>query len=154
MATKKVQKRGASRKAEGGEVWDLVKVGQEQTAAARALLRLLDLPGLPAFVSENLYTILNHAAKVQGVAIGSDAPCGYSVKARADLFAVTTGFQSGLRFEPSRDFAELLSAVLTHPDCPVELYNAVGDLNCMQPASWDTPEHIRLALGHVTKGGA
>jgi hypothetical protein len=44
------------------------------------------------------------------------------------------------------DFAEMLSAVLRHPDCPVELYNAVADLDCMTPPRWDTPENIREAL--------
>ena len=50
MTTKKVRKRGAGRKAEGdepGEVLDLIRVGREQATAASAVLRLLDLPGLP-----------------------------------------------------------------------------------------------------------
>lgn len=144
--TKKRKAQGAE-EGNGGEVWDLVKVGQEQAAAARALLRVLDLPGLPDFISENVFNILSHAAAVNGVGIGSDDPeGGYSAKALANLFAVSTGCQPGLIFEPRRDFAELLSATLRHPECPVEIYNAVGECDCLTPDRWDTPEHIRVAL--------
>lgn len=162
MTTKRKTRRAED--SNGGEVWDLAKVSQEQATAARALLRVLDLPGLPAFISENVFSILSHAARVNGVGIGSEDPeGGYSAKALADLFGVTTGCEPGLIFEPRRDFAELLSAVLTHPDCPVEIYNAVGDCDCMTPDRWDTPEHIRLALAQnkpartthaAKKGGA
>jgi hypothetical protein len=133
----------------------LAKVANEQEAAARATLRLLDLPGLPPFVSEALYTILSHAAKVKGVAIGSDAACGYSVKALATLYAVTSGFQRGLTFEPARDpsadLAALISAVLTHPDTPTRIYDKLTDaLVEMHDATdvYDDPRAVRALLDY------
>jgi hypothetical protein len=138
-----------------GEVWDLAKVAENQRAAARATLRLLDMPGLPPFVSEAVYVILDHAAKVKDVALADDSPAGYSVKALANLYALTSGFQRGLSFEPTPeptpepDLAALISAVLNHPDTPSRIYNglseAVGEYT-VRDAVQNCAEVIRIAL--------
>ena len=54
------------------------------------------------------------------------------------------------------DLAELLSAVLRHPDMPADLHTYIGDWLVSQPQeSIDSPEYIRLALAHASgKGGA
>jgi hypothetical protein len=127
-----------------GEVWDLAKVADEQAAAARATLRLLDLPGLPPFVSEALCMILDHAAMRKGVNLLADPKRGYPVKALADLFAVTSGFQHGLSFEPERDLAGHISAVMKHAETPTELFNAIGEVltDMSNHIDYHTPEMI------------
>jgi hypothetical protein len=156
MTAKKVQKpRARGKAAEGAsDVLDLVQVRKEQEQAARGLFRLLDMPGLPPFVSEALYTILNHAARVKGADIGSDAADGYSIKAVTDLFAVTSGFQRGLTFEPSPDVAELISRVVKHPDLGAELRRAFGGVvteELMSGVDTDSPGVIRALLAEYEK---
>lgn len=138
----------------GGEVWDLVKVAQEQEKAARAFLRLIDLPGLPGVLSDNLYNMLSHAAKVCDVPIGSENPHGgYCAKQVAVLFAVLKLQRGGLTFEPARDpsadLAALISAVLNHPDTPTPIHNklseAVGEYVVRDEVA-HAPEVLRVAL--------
>jgi hypothetical protein len=153
MTTKRKPQRAEAGKA-GETVYDLAEVEQRQTAAASATLRLLDLPGLPAFVSEALYMILNHAAKVRGVSIGADTAAGYSVKALADLFAVTTGFQPDLTFEPAADVAELISRVVKHPDLSAKMryeFGCVVTEELMNGVDTDSPGVIRALLAEYEK---
>ena len=41
-----------------------------------------------------------------------------------------------------RGLAELISAVLRHPDCPVPLYNKLVDQLCEYSADVTSPEHV------------
>lgn len=138
------------KRAEAGEmICDLTLVDEEQAEAVRAILRLIELPGLPDFLQAAVMTAINHASKTEGVMTWFEvAPGGggYSATKLADLFAVTVGTRPDLALEPTRDFAALLSAALTHPDCPSDVYNAVGDA-LPAPERWDTPEAIRYTLG-------
>jgi hypothetical protein len=44
--------------------------------------------------------------------------------------------------------AELLSAVLRHPDIPMGLYNAIGEEIADRNIDCDAPEYIALALAN------
>ena len=59
----------------------------------------------------------------------------------------TTGTQHG-------DLAELLSAVLRHPDMPTDLHTYIGDWLVSQPQERiDSPDYIRCALRNAKEGG-
>jgi hypothetical protein len=152
MTTKKTRGAGTINE---GEVWDLAKVGKEKEAAARATLRLAEMPGTPGFLCDNLFSMLSHAAKVCDVPIGSEDPHGgYSVKQLAALFAVSELQRGGLTFEPERDLAALISGVMKHPDTPTELFNAIGEVLTDMAGSIDyhSPEMVGRTLAAAKKG--
>jgi hypothetical protein len=62
---------------------------------------------------------------------------------------VTSPTTFKLEFEQKRDLPELISAVLRHPDTPVNLYNAIGDAITEWQMDDTDPTYIRLALGKL-----
>jgi hypothetical protein len=144
-------------RAEAGEtICDLIRIDEEQATAARAVIALFDLPGLPDFISEALYMILGTAARLRniGIATGEGDEAGFDVKALADLFTVTTGFQRDLTFEPAADVAELISRVVKHPDLSTKMryeFGCVVTEELMNGVDTDSPGVIRALLAEYEK---
>lgn len=148
------KKQATTKKPARSTFLDLTEVEREQNEAVRALVKLLDMSGLPDFIVSGVCMMLAHAATAKGVDITTETGT-YNHKSLGVLFAVTSGYPSGLEFEPKRDLASLISGVMNHPDTPVDLYNAMGD--AIPAPDADTAEYIRLALlKHAAerKGGA
>lgn len=134
-------------RAEAGDTIYDTRIGDERaTQAARSVARLLAQPGLPHFLYDAVMLALSTAAERKGIKIASDEATGFDLRALADLFAVAGGAHHGIEFEPKKDLAELLSAVLNHPDTPTDLYNAIGDEIAAMDFDCDAPEYIRLSL--------
>jgi hypothetical protein len=136
----------------GGEICDTRRADDDTCDAARLAKRLLAHRGTPRFITDALMLALTTAAAQAGAKIHDAAAADLDTRALADLFTIKAGTRHGVELEPKKDLAEMLSAVLTHPDCPTELYNAVGDCDFTTPARWDTPEHLRLALADFKEG--
>jgi hypothetical protein len=137
----------------GSSVLDLTRIDKEQLTAARAVVRLLALPGLPVWLGENIDHMLRVASADKRININRAEDDATPAPANlADLFAVVPA-RDHYKFERGRDFAELLVAAVKHPDCPAEIYNAVAECDCIAVRCWDTPEFIRLALGSGLTAG-
>jgi hypothetical protein len=140
------------RMAEAGSIIvDTTRIDKEQADAAAALVSLLYMPGLPDFLLSGLQMMLAHAArdKGKGIATGGEGDARYSVEALADLFAVTAGLQRDLEFEPVRDCAELISALIKHPDLTPELryeFGCVVTDHITGKIDTDSPRVIRAML--------
>jgi hypothetical protein len=135
----------------GVSVYDLSRIDKEQAEAAAALVKLLDLPGLPDFLSSGLHMMLAHAARARRMGIATETEDGsrYSVEALADLFAVTAGIKPGLAFEPTKDVAELISAIIKHPDLDDDLryeFGCVVTDHITNSIDTDSPRVIRAML--------
>jgi hypothetical protein len=149
-------------RAEAGDgVYDLTRIDKEQAEAADALVKLFDLPGLPDFLSAGLHMMLAHAARAKCKGIVTEAEDGsrYSVEALADLFAVTGGVEPGLEFEPAKDVAELISAIVKHPDLDEDLryeFGCVVTNHLVSKIDTDSPRVIRAMLEEykAEEGGA
>jgi hypothetical protein len=133
MNRKQSTKKGGTKgKAEGsktkarGVALDLIEVEREQNGAVRALVKLLDMPGLPDFITSGVCMMLAHAATVKGVDI-TVTTGGYDPKSLGVLFALTSGYQSDLEFEPEKDLPALIAAVMNHPDLPASLEEGFGE---------------------------
>jgi hypothetical protein len=153
MTTKKGStKRPAPRKA--SEVIDLAAEGRKVAQAARLVRSVFSHEAVPDFLTDAMMTALAAAEAKTGIAFWQVEPADeeggpymgedFDMKGLADLFAVTS--PASFRLDKP-DFAALLSTALNHPDCPAEIYNAVGDGDCLNIKRWDTPAAIRLALG-------
>jgi hypothetical protein len=101
--------------------------------------------GLPDWLLQATCWVINAVAEEHNIEVSPDDGEGnYSAKALGDLFRVSGLYQ----FDdlPDLDFADTLSRALRHPDCPIELYNAVADCDCIHVSRWDTPGNLREAL--------
>lgn len=98
-------------------------------AVAETLIGLLDAEA-PEYLGGVLTTILSEIERRTNVAlwrtVGDGLTVedgGYSVGALASVFRDYPSLE--IEFEPKRDLAGLISAVLKHPDTPADLYHAM-----------------------------
>jgi hypothetical protein len=151
------------KRAEAGEmICDLIGVSEDIAEAAKTTVRLMELPGLPDFLRSAVIDVVNHASRVENVEtwvpVGEDSP-GYSAARLAELFGcVGLGYRADLAMEPKQDLAGLLAAVLSHPDTPPVVFEAVteglGDLY-IRTEIWKDADTLRALfnLGADEKGG-
>ena len=102
----------------------------EDEQAAAAILALLNSPGMPEFMIETV----------------SDADSGEFVPA---ALATLIALSHGRDIRPGEsDLADLLSAVLKHPDTPTDLERAMKDHVCewIDDSNTFGPEFLRLVL--------
>jgi len=143
--------REAIRRAESGEtILDLAGVAEEYADAARATLALLNLPGVPAFVSDALSTALAEAQTRTGAGIwqepgGAREDLGdYSPLVLARVFAHDSMLK--IELEPKKDLAELLSAVLRHADTPQVISEAIKEAMAQINEDETDPRFVALIL--------
>jgi hypothetical protein len=137
---------------EAGERVTESYVPEEYDAAARAVLGLLETGAIPDFFKGGIFTLLNLFAADTGARLwqetteGDGETGGYSTDTLARMFAYHSRHR--LQIERKKDLAELISAVVTHPDTPVEIFNAltyqIGEFKYDKCA----PEFIRHALAY------
>jgi hypothetical protein len=137
---------------EAGERVTESHVAEEYDAAARAVLTLADADGLPDFFKDVILTVLNWFAADTGARLwqetteGDGETGGYSTDILARMFAYYSRHR--LQIERKKDLAELISAVVNHPDTPVEIFDAlthrIGEFKYDKCA----PEFIRHALAY------
>ncbi len=140
---------------EAGERVTESYVPEEYDATARAVLALADTAALPDFFKGGIFTLLNLFAADTGAKLwqetteGDGETGGYSTVTLARMFARHSRHR--LQIERKKDLAELISAVVTHPDTPVEIFDAltarIGEFKYDKCA----PEFIRHALAYEPK---
>ncbi len=135
------------RRAEAGEtILDLIGEQAKLDFAAQSIIDLFVVEEVPGFLKLAIEAALDRAAELAGVTIWEEEE-GYSLRAMADLFAMTGGNFS-LRKSDGAELADLLSKILRHPSVPTDLFNVVGEaVNSLNDAiDHDSPEHIEYAL--------
>jgi predicted SnoaL-like aldol condensation-catalyzing enzyme len=128
---------------------DLVAVAEQYELAARALIDFYDhTRGVPDWLTDLIMRGLEAATEKTGIEHWEGE--GFDLRGLANLFAVTSPTNFKLGFEQKRDLPELISAVLRHPDTPVNLYNAIGDAVTEWQMDDSDPTYLRLALANLT----
>jgi hypothetical protein len=137
---------------EAGERVTESYVPEEYDAAARAVLGLLETEAIPDFFKGGIYTLLDLFAADTGAKLwqetteGDGETGGYSTDLLARMFAHHSLHR--LQIERKKDLAEIISAVVNHPDTPVEIFDAltarIGEFKYDKCA----PEFIRHALAY------
>jgi hypothetical protein len=116
---------------------------------ARAIERFFNQEDLPDFLTNAVMVALDAASEITGIPYwkGED----FDMKGLAALLAATRGveFEEKVMLEPANDLAEHIAAVLTDPDTPTEIYDAlakaVTDIAAKDKVT-SRPEVIRVAL--------
>lgn len=127
---------------------DLVAVSERNERAARLVMSLYDRgAGLPDWLTDLIMRGLEAATEKTGIEHWSGED--FNLRDLADLLAVTDLLTFKLEFERKKDLPELISAVLRHPDTPVNLYNAIGDAVTEWQMDDTDPAYIRLALANL-----
>ncbi len=128
--------------------------------AARKVAAFVNSGDVPDYLTNVVHVALNVAAKKHGIEPHPGE--NFDLRALADLLTISRGERSYIA--PTQSLAELLSAVLTHPDLPDDLIESIGEaMNEMftrldgpvQRAVEYHPEYIgRLLSAYAEKGGA
>ena len=157
MTTKKREQGGAEsrrRSRDDGRVdLDLVAVAEGYDRAARLVASLYERgASVPDWLTNLIMRGLEAATEKTGIEHwqgGATLEARFDLRGLADLFSITSPANFKLEFEPKKDLPELISAVLRHPDTPVNLYNAIGSA----VDDWLTDDtdaaYIRLALANL-----
>jgi len=141
-------------RAEAGERITESSADPECDALARAFIALMDMPHQPDFLINSLTQLTRIIEEAIGVKLwlsmpGDDGEMFLSADTLARVFRHHELLR--LEIERKKDLAELIAAVLNHPDVPVELHNdmgdAIGGLPGYGPAHKD-PALIRAVLSH------
>lgn len=143
-------------KAERGEyVFDVDDIGAEHVYAAQTVYNILDgTIETPQFVSLNLQMTIHEAGRRTGGELwitlnkdDHDELGDFSVQRMARMFAHHPA--ENFSMVPDRSLAELVSAVLKHPDTPRELYGAMRREIATMTEPDEVNEHpdvLRVAL--------
>jgi hypothetical protein len=137
---------------EAGERVTKSYVSEEYDTAARRVIELIESDGLPDFFMDALVDLLNFFAADIGVGLwqetteGDGDTGGYSTDRLARMFANRS--RHSLEIERKKDLADLISAVVTHPDTPVEICKALTERIGEFKFDKCAPEFIRHALAY------
>jgi hypothetical protein len=137
---------------EAGERVTKSHVPEEYDKAARTVIELADTSALPDFFREAIYGLLNMLAADLGVLLWQETTEGggetgdFSIDVLARTFAHHRFHE--LKIERKKDLADLISAVLKHPDMPVDLYNSMREGIASLDYDASAPEFIRHALAY------
>lgn len=153
--------RAAVTHAEAGEPVATSGEAPEYDAAARALLAIRFAPGMPDFVTNAVYKLLDIAAARTGAQLwvtvhDGDGGGNYSVNRLARFFASNQMLR--LEIEERHDLAAHISAVLNDPATPAAIYNglmeavgeAMDEINS-RPVICNSAEFVRLVLAQTAR---
>ncbi len=146
-------RRGAKGKAAGGKkragVLDLAAAQEESERAARLVAQLCGAEGVPDYIHSAVYAALIAAGNETGIVFRDEEKDDFDLKGLAALLAATRLYR--LELEPKRDLAELISAVLKHPDVPQQIYNGLSEGVSSYSFDADSAAFIRLALASAAQ---
>lgn len=151
MTTKRIEKRRPFRKAGDRVDIDLVAVAEGYDRAARLVVSLFDKgASVPDWLTDLIMRGLEAATEKTGIEHwGAPVDAGFDLRGIADLFAVTSPANFSLEFEQKKGLPELISAVLRHPNTPVNLYNGIGRAVDEWLIDDTDPVYLRLALANL-----
>jgi hypothetical protein len=141
--------------AEAGERVTESGAGEEYDAAARAVVELLGNSAVPDFFRNGITDLLNLFAADTGARLWHETTeddsetGGYSTDILARTFA--NHRLHSLEIERKKDLADLISAVLKHPDTPVEVHNALAESLDRLKHDHRATEYVRHVLTVASK---
>lgn len=132
---------------------------QRESAAALHLSQAMDTYGVPDFITNAIVDAMCAAS----AEFGLEPPAWMAEEDGDDEGDTLAEFWRRIpdsycpHYEPARDLARLISAVLKHPDTPVVVYNALAGGVSSLDVDGDSDGYVRLALDSLAgqkKGGA